>query len=146
MEYWTDITDASWEGVLHEGELALIDTATLTREMTKMAAEIQTMIASHSTNTISEDPLKIPPGFVGRALILIRDRVLTGIPNYTIDDDRREQAKRAEAWFLEVARGKIRPQPAFDAKANSAAPEAPAGIAVVSSRPSRTGSEKMNGL
>lgn len=146
MEDWTDITTATWEGVLHDAELALIDPAALTRELTKMAAEIQTMIASHSTNTVSADPLKIPAGFLGRALILIRNRVLTGIPDYAIDDDRKEQAKQAEAWFLEVARGKIRPQPATDAIPNEAAPEVPAGIEVVSSRPSRTGSERMNGL
>lgn len=146
MEDWTDITTASWEGVLHEAELALIDSAVLTMELTKMAAEIQTMIASHSTNTVSADPLKIPAGFVGRALIVVRNRVLTGIPNYTIDDDRKEQGKQAEAWFLEVARGKIRPQPATDAIPNAAAPEVPAGIAVVSSRPSRTGAARMNGL
>lgn len=146
MEDWTDITTASWEGVLHEGELALIDGDTLTRELTKMASEIQTMIASHSTNTVSADPLKIPEGFLGRALIIVRDRVLTGIPDYTIDADRKRQAEQAEKWFLEVARGKIRPQPATDAIPNEAAPEKPAGIEVVSSRPSRTGSERMNGL
>ena len=146
MEDWTDITTASWDGVLHKAELELIAAADLTRELTKMAAEIRTMITTWSPNTVSADPLKIPPGFVGRALIVVRNRVLSGIPNYTIDDDRRKQAELAEAWFLEVARGKIRPVPATDAVPNTVPSERPAGVEVVSAPGSRTGRERMNGI
>ncbi len=146
MEDWTDITTASWEGILSPEELGIFEEATLNRELTKMAAEIRTMITTWSPNTVSADPLKIPPGFLARALIVVRNRVLTGQPEYPLDEDRKEQGKQAEAWFLEVARGKIRPQPASDAVANDVPSERPAGIEVVSSRPSRTGSERMNGL
>lgn len=145
-ENWTDLTEASWDGILYPSELALLDPATLLRELTKMASEVRTMIASHAPNTLSADPLKIPDGFVGRALLVTRARLLSGIPDYPIDEDRRKQSEAAEAWFREVARGAIRPQPATDAVANEAAPQAPAGAEVVSSRPPRTGHSRMDGI
>jgi hypothetical protein len=145
-EDWIDLTAASWDGILHPHELALIDATKRLQETTKMASEVQTMIASHSPNTVSANPLKIPAGFVARALIIVRQRLLSGIPDYAIDEDRREQAKAAEAWFLGVARGSIRPQPATDAIANEAAPEKPAGVEIVTSAPSRTGRERMDGI
>lgn len=148
MEDWEDLTAASWEGVLSEGELAehVIAAADRTRELTKFAAEVRSMIASWSSNTLSANPLKIPSGFVGQALLVVRNRLLTGIPDYAIDEDRREQGKQAAAFFMEVARGKIRPQPASDAVTTEVPSEKPAGVEVVSSRPSRTGSTRMNGL
>lgn len=146
MEDWIDITTASWEGILRPEELAQIEEATLERELTKMASEIQTMIASHSPNTVSANPLKIPAGFLGRAMLVARNRVLSGIPDFQIDDDRRKEAEQAEKWFLEVARGNIRPQPATDAIPNAAAPDKPASVEIVSAPGSRTGRNRMNGL
>jgi hypothetical protein len=126
--------------------LGVIPTQNRTRELTKMAAEIRTMITTWSPNTVSANPLKIPPGFLGRALIVVRTRLLTGIPDYVIDDDRRKQAEQAEAWFLEVARGRIRPQPASDAIANDVPSEKPSGVEIVSAPPKRTGRENMDGI
>jgi len=146
MEDWTDITTASWAGILSEGELSVIPTADRTRELTKMAAEIRTMITTWSPNTVSANPLKIPTGFIGRALILVRNRLLTGIPDFVIDDDRRKQAEQAETWFLEVARGRIRPQPATDAIANDTPSAIPAGVEIVSAPGSRTGRTRMDGI
>lgn len=146
MEDWIDITTASWEGILSEEELGIIAPETLTREMTKMAAEVQTMIGSHSPNTVSADPLKIPQGFLGRALLVVRNRLLTGIPDYSIDEDRRKQGEQAEKWFLEVARGSIRPQPATDAVVNDAAPSKPSAVEIASSQPFRTGRNRMDGI
>lgn len=146
MEDWIDITTASWDGVLNAAELAAIASEDRTRELTKMADEIRTMIRSHSPNTVSADPLKIPAGFLANALLVVRNRLLTGIPDYTIDEDRKEQGKQAAAWFLKVADGKIRPEPASDAVANQTPAAKPAGVEVVSSRESRTGSDRMNGL
>jgi hypothetical protein len=146
MEDWIDITAASWDGILSESELGVIPTQNRTRELTKMAAEIRTMITTWSPNTVSANPLKIPPGFLGRALIVVRTRLLTGIPDYVIDDDRRKQAEQAEAWFLEVARGRIRPQPASDAIANDVPSEKPSGVEIVSAPPKRTGRENMDGI
>lgn len=145
-EDWTDLTSASWDGVLSAKELTVIPTADRTRELTKMAAEIRDMIGSHAPNTLSPNPLKVPPGFVANALIVVRNRLLTGIPDYQIDEDRRKQGEMAAAWFLEVARGRIRPQPAPDAVTNEAAPAMPSGVEVVSAPPSRTGRTRMDGI
>lgn len=145
MEDWIDITGASWEGILAEEEIAMIAPATFTRELEKMAAEIRTMITTWSPNTVSADPLKIPPGFVGRALLVVRNRLLTGTPDYAIDEDRRKQGEQAETWFLEVARGRIRPVPATDAVANDVPTEKPSGVEIVSAPPKRTGRDKMSG-
>ena len=146
MEEWIDITTASWEGILSPAELAIIPPQTRVQELTKMAAEIRTMITTWSPNTVSANPLKIPPGFVARAMMVVRNRLLTTTPDYQIDEDRRKQGEQAETWFLEVARGRIRPQPASDAVANDTPSEKPSGVEVVSAPPKRTGREKMNGL
>ena len=146
MEDWVDITTASWEGILSPEELAIISSDTITSVLTNLAAEIRTMITTWSPNTVSANALKIPAGFMRRALIVARDSLLTGIPGYVQDEERKKQTETANAWFLEVARGKIRPQPASDAVVNDVPTERPAGVEVVSSRPARTGAQRMNGL
>ncbi len=146
MQDWIDITKESWEGTLSPEELAIISAETLDRELRKMAAEIRSMITTWSPNTVSADPLKIPPGFEGRALILVRDRVLTSIPDYTQDDDRRKQTENAEKWLALVATGKIRPNPAPDAIPNDVPSAVPSGVQIVSGPGSRTGRGRMNGI
>jgi hypothetical protein len=146
MEDWIDITTASWDGILSPAELGILSVETRTGELAKLAAEIRTMITTWSPNTVSADPLKIPPGFLGRAILVARNRLLTGIADYVIDEDRRKQAEQAETWFLEVARGRIRPEPATDAVANDTPSEKPSGVEVVNAPPKRTGRDKMNGL
>ena len=146
MEDWTDITTASWEGILSEAEIAALPVENLTRELVNMAAEIRMMIGSHSPNTLSADPLKIPPGFVARAMIVVRNRLLTGIPDYVIDDDRRKQAEQAETWFLKVATGDIRPQPASDAVPNEASNRTPSPSPKINARSRRFGREQQNGI
>ena len=146
MEDWIDITTASWKGVLSPEELAVISSDDITSVLTHLASEIRTAIATWSQNTVSANPLKIPAGFVRRALILARDSLLTGIPGFPQDVERKKQTEAAEQWLRDVATGKIRPQPATDAIANQVPTERPAGVEVVSSRPSRTGFKNMNGL
>ncbi|MDP3850103.1 MAG: hypothetical protein Q8Q59_06355 [Luteolibacter sp.] len=143
---WVDITTASWEGILRPEELAQIEETTLEQELVKMAAEIRDMIGSHSPNTLSADPLKIPPGFVGRAMIIVRNRVLTGIPDYAIDEDRRKQAEMAEKWLLGVARGNIRPQQATDAVPTAAANKTPAPGPRINARDRRFGRDMQDGI
>ena len=146
MEDWVVITEASWDGILSPSELDVISETQRTAELTKLAAEIRTMITTWSPNTVSANPLKIPPGFVGRAMLVARNRLLAGIPDFVIDDDRRKLGEQAETWFLEVARGRIRPEPAPDAVANDTPSEKPSGVEIVSAPPKRTGRENMNGL
>lgn len=145
-EDWTDLTTASWDGILSVSELAAITEADCLRELTKMAAEVRAMVGSWQPNALSANPLKIPPGMVARALHIVRNRLLTGMPDYAIDDDRRAQGKSAEEFFLEVARGRIRPQPATDSVPNDAAGPVAAGVEVVSAPPSRTGRTRMDGI
>jgi len=146
MEDWVLITDASWEGILSPEEQAILTPQQIAAALTNMAAEIRTMITTWSPNTVSANPLKIPAGFMRQALIVARDSLLTGLPGYTQDEERKTQTKAANAWFLEVARGKIRPQPASDAIANEVPSEIPAGVQVVSAPGSRTGRARMNGI
>lgn len=146
MEDWSDITTASWEGILSAAELGIISEETRTAELTKMADEIRTMIRSHSPNTVSADPLKIPAGFLGRALLVVRNRLLTGIPDYTIDEDRRKQGDQAEAWFLKVADGKIRPEPASDAVVNETPNAKPSPSPRINARKRRFTREQQEGI
>lgn len=146
MEDWIDITTAQWDGVLSTAELAVIPVEARERELIKMADEIRTMIRSHSPNTVSANALKIPPGFVGRALILVRNRLLTGIPDYVIDEDRRKQAEQAEAWFAKVADGKIRPEPATDAAVNDTPNSTPAPKPKIKARTRLFTRDQQNGI
>lgn len=146
MEDWIDITTASWDGVLSAAELGIISETDRTRELTKMADEIRTMIRSHSPNTVSADPLKIPPGFLGRALLVVRNRLLTGIPDYAIDEDRRKQGDQAEAWFLKVATGAIRPEPASDAVVNDTPNAKPSPSPKITSRSRLYTREQQDGI
>ena len=105
------------------------------------------MIATWSPNgTLSSDPTRIPPAFKARALVLARNRVLTGIPDYQQDEDRRKENAAAEEFFRMVASGKIRPEPADDAVAVQMPSEKPAGVEIVSAPGSRTGRARMNGI
>lgn len=145
-EDWTDLTTVSWDGILSAGELAQIPQEDRRAALVAMAAEVRTMIASHAPNTLSADSLKIPAGFVARALLVVRNRLLTVIPDYAIDEDRRKQGEQAETWLLEVARGRIRPQPASDAVANEAAPEKPSLRPKIAARRKQYGRDQQDGI
>jgi hypothetical protein len=108
--------------------------------------EVRGYIGSNSTNTLSADPLLIPAEFKGKALAIARWNVLVSIPNYNPGDARKDTYDKADAFFLAVAKGSIRPRPAPDAEPNPVPSEKPAGVEVVSSAPSRTGRTRMDGL
>jgi hypothetical protein len=86
--------------------------------LASLVNEIRGYIGSHSRNTLSADPLLIPSEFVAKAMDLARYRVLTSIPNYKPGEARKEQYEKADAFFMAVAKGTIRPRPAPDAEAN----------------------------
>lgn len=111
-----------------------------------LVAEVRGYIATWSPNTLSADASKIPPSFKARALAIARWRVLTTIPNYQPGDARKLEYEKADAFFMSVAKGQIRPEPADDATATDVPGEKPAGVEVVSSPGSRTGRERMNGI
>jgi hypothetical protein len=114
--------------------------------LANLVAEIRGNIATWAPNTLSANTAKIPPAFLARAMVLARGRVLTGIPNYTQDDDRKKENEEAETYFRMVARGTIRPEPADDAIDNPVPNEKPAGVEIVSAPGSRTGRERMDGI
>lgn len=150
---WITLTTTDLEGVMTEAERGLAVAGTsqnlpdrLEPVLVNLAAEIQTMIATWSPNTVSADPLKIPPGFKARALVLARGRVLTGIPDYVQDEDRRKENENAEKWFQQVATGKIRPPAADDAVPSEVPGEKPSGVEIVSGPGSRTGRARMDGI
>ncbi|GAA5482059.1 hypothetical protein [Haloferula sargassicola] len=110
-----------------------------------LVAEIRGYITTWSQNTVSADSTKIPQSFRARALDLARARVLATIPGYDQGEDRRKATEAAESFFKRVADGKIRPEPAEDARANTTPNEVPAGVEW-SAPGSRTGRNRMNGL
>lgn len=118
----------------------------LTPILSNMVAEIRGYITTWSPNTISSNPAKIPPSMKAHAVAMVRWRVLATIPGYQPGSAREKEFDAAAAYFRDVARGVIRPEPADDAVANPTPPEKPAGVEVVSAPPKRTGREKMNGL
>jgi len=114
--------------------------------MSDLVAEIRGYISTWIPNTISADVAKIPPSFKAKAVAIARWRVLTSIPGYQPGDARKMEYEKADSFFLAVAKGTIRPEPADDAVTTGTPSETPSGIEVVSAPPKRTGRKKMNGL
>lgn len=110
-----------------------------------LTQEIRGMIASWTQNTLSADTTTIPESFKTRALALARFRLLITIPGYQPGDARKLEYEKAEAFFLSVARGVVRPEAAADAVVPDVASEKPAG-AEWTAPGSRTGRSRMNGL
>lgn len=75
----------------------------------QLVNEIQGMIASRADNPAPPAADVIPKGFVARAVSLARWRVLISIPGYQPGESRKLDYENAEAFFLKVAEGKIRP-------------------------------------
>ena len=108
--------------------------------------EIRGYIGSHSRNTLSADPLLIPSEFVAKAMAIARWRVLTSIPNYKPGDARKDEYDKADAFFVSVAKGTIRPRPAPDAEANPV-PEGKAHPSPkINARKRRYGRDQQDGI
>jgi hypothetical protein len=140
---WIALTPADLAEVLHDAELALTDIAASTLE--SLTAEIRGIIATWSPNTLSADTTKIPASFKARALVLARWRICRSFPNYTEDEERKLEYEKAEAFFANVAKGVIRPEPADDATENTVPAEKPARVEIVTGPGSRTGRTRMDG-
>lgn len=108
--------------------------------------EIRGYIGSHSRNTLSADPLLIPSEFVAKALAIARWRVLTSIPNYKPGDARKDEYDKADAFFLSVAKGTIRPRPAPDAEANPVPEMKSYPAPKINARKRRFGRDQQDGI
>lgn len=84
-----------------------------------MVAEIQGMIASRADNPVPPGEDVIPAEFKARAVSVVRWKVLISIPGYQPGEARKLDYEKADAFFLKVAEGKIRPRA-------EVAPDAPA--------------------
>ena len=149
---WITPTAKHLEGVMTTYEATLAQTAVsvgtpdrIPGIIANQVAEIRGMIATWSPNTLSADTSKIPPSMLGRALVLIRNTVLTGVPEYVQSDERKVETKDANDYFLVVAKGTIRPEPADDAMANTVPTQNPSRVQIVSAPGSRTGRDRMQG-
>ena len=85
-----------------------------------LVAEIQGMIASRADNPAPPDAASIPSEFKARAVSIARWRILISIPGYQPGDARKMDYEKADAFFVKVAEGKIRPR----AEATDGAPAA----------------------
>lgn len=116
--------------------------------LSDLTAEIRGYIGSWAQNaTLSTDATQIPPEFKAKALSIARWRLLISIPGYTPGESRKLDFEKADAFFNDVAKGKIRPAPADDAVPNTVPEEErQPGVEIVTSAPSRTGRSRMNGI
>ena len=114
--------------------------------LSDLTAEIRGYITTWSPNTISADTTLIPPSFKAKALAIARWRVLITIPGYQPGDARKLEYEKADAFFLSVAKGTIRPEPADDAIVTATPAEKPSRVEIVSAPGSRTGRSRMDGI
>jgi hypothetical protein len=108
--------------------------------------EIRGYIGSHSTNTLSADPLRIPSEFKGKALAIARWNVLTSIPGYTPGKARELSYEKADAFFTAVAKGTIRPRPAPDAEPNPVPDAVKAPAPKIHARKRRFSRDQQDGI
>lgn len=113
--------------------------------LTDLVAEVRGYIVSHSPNSISADPTKIPASFKARAVAMARWRLLTTIPGYSPGDARKLEYEKADAFFQDVAKGKIRPEAADDAITPDVPGATPTAVQIITGPGSRTGRERMDG-
>lgn len=78
--------------------------------MDDLVAEIQGMIGSRADNPQPPSASVIPAEFKARAVSIARWRVLITIPGYQPGDARKLDYEKADAFFMQVAAGKIRPR------------------------------------
>lgn len=117
-ELWRAVTEADLATVLDADELVLYrERATSDAGVDPVSALIENAVqeARDRIRAYRENALApgstLPPGMIGRCLILIRQRVLT-ICKINIGEDRRKEAEAAEAYFRDVAKGLVSvPQP-----------------------------------
>jgi hypothetical protein len=108
--------------------------------------EVRGYIGSNSTNTLSADPLLIPSEFKGKALAVARWNVLTSIPNYKPGEARKDSYDKADAFFMAVAKGTIRPRPAPDAEVNPVPEGKPFPSPKIRARQRRFSRDQQNGI
>jgi|JFJP01.1.fsa_nt_gi hypothetical protein len=94
----------------------------LTPILTDLVAEIQGMIASRADNPTPPAESVIPAEFKARAVSIARWRVLISIPGYQPGEARKLDYEKADAFFLQVAQGKIRPRAEVVPNAPAAVP------------------------
>ena len=114
-----------------------------------VSSEIRDYIGSNEqTRTgLDRDPAKIPPSMRAQALALARYRLLLTVPGYNPGEGRKAEYDAAQAYFLNVARGVIRPTPSDDPVPNPVAVQSPGGAEVVSGGlPRRATGANMAGL
>jgi hypothetical protein len=87
-----------------------------------MVAEIQGMIASRADNPTPPASDVIPAEFKRHAISLVRWDLLTSIPGYTPGDARKLAYQDANAFFMKVSEGKIRPRAQVASGAPAATP------------------------
>ena len=128
--------------------MAVVGDDRITEILADLTAEIRGYIGSWAQNeTLSANATQIPPEFKAKALSIARWRLLITVPGYQPGEARKLDFEKSEEFFSKVAMGKIRPAPAADAVPSSVPDEAiQPGVAVVTSRPPRTGHGRMNGL
>ena len=93
--------------------------------LVNLVAEIQGMIGSRADNPLPPSEDVIPSEFKARAVSIARWRVLITIPGYNPGDSRKLDYEKADAFFMLVAQGKIRPR--AEVAANAAPSVGPSG-------------------
>lgn len=113
--------------------------------LSDLIAEIRGYITTWSPNTISANLNLIPPSFKAKAIAIARWRVLVSIPGYQPGEARKLEYEKADAFFMAVAKGTIRPEPADDAIPTETPGEKPSSVEFFGA-PSRTGRQRMDGI
>jgi len=150
---WIAPTSAHLEGVMTTYEATLAQTAVslstpdrIPGIIANQVAEIRGMIATWSPNTLSADTTKIPPSMLARALVLIRNTILTSVPEYIQSDERKAETKDANDFFMLVAKGIIRPEPADDFTPSTVPAAINPHVDTLYSRPRTVTRDTMRGL
>lgn len=117
MSNWAELTEAEILSGLTEKERESFAKASvgltvpdrLAPIIRQLIDEIHGYIGSRADNPAPPSASVIPKAFMARAASLARWRVLISVPGYQPGDARKLDYENAEAFFLKVAKGEIRP-------------------------------------
>jgi hypothetical protein len=114
--------------------------------LANLVSEVRGYIGSHHGNTLSADVALIPIEFRAKAVSIAVWRILTSIPGYSPGDARKLEYEKADAFFISVAKGTIRPAPADDAIPSGVPNEKPVPSPRINARKRRFSLDQQQGI
>lgn len=110
-QMWRTLTEGDVHDLMNEVEVESFTSEELVETqgnplpdiIERVTEEFRQSIRTCDRNTLSDDPLLLPEGVIGRAAIVARHRLLTRFDTFVIGDSRMEEFRSAERFLRDLA-------------------------------------------